>query len=118
MAKQKEVRSTNKRVLNKGHTLVTNAKRFIQENELSKIKIHTAIEKNIAKQMLPNSELIFYEITQEAISQGLDEAVLIDWNDYEDKYELLVVMNDMKKVEKFRVPVLYSKGYNLEELKV
>lgn len=118
MAKGREIQSTNRKMLGKGYTLVTDVKRFVQENELSEIKIHTAIEENIAKQMLPNSELIFYKTTQEAISQGLGETVLIDWNDYEDEYELLVVMKGMKKVEKFRIPVLYSENYNLEELRV
>jgi hypothetical protein len=118
IAKQSEIQSVNERMLGQGYTLVTDTKKFIQENELANIKVHTAIEENIAKQILPDSELFFYSTTQEAINQGLHQAVLIDWIDYEDEFELLVIMKGMQKHEDFRIPVLYSKDYNLSLMHV
>jgi hypothetical protein len=118
IAKQSEIQSVNERMLGQGYTLVTDTKKFIQENELTNIKVHTAIEENIAKQILPDSEFFFYSTTQEAINQGLHQAVLIDWIDYEDEFELLVIMKGMQKHEDFRIPVLYSKDYNLSLMHV
>lgn len=118
LAKQDEIGSVNEKMLGTGYTLVTNTKRFIQENDLSKIKVHTTIAKDIAKGILPESEIAFYSTMQEAITNGLSEAVLIDWNDYKDEYELLVVMNGAQKVERFRIPVLYSNNYDFEKLKM
>lgn len=117
-AEQNEIQSVNERMLGQGYTLVTNTKKFIQENELTNIKVHTAIEESIANQMLPTTEIIFYSTTQEAISQGLQEAVLIDWNEYKDEFELLVILNGMDKSDKFRIPILYSKSYDLERINV
>lgn len=117
-AEQNEVQTTNERILGEGYTLVTNAKKFIQENELASIKVHTAIAEDVAREILPNLEILFYSTTKDAVTNGLSEAVLIDWKNYKDEYELLVVMKDTKKVEDFRIPVLYSSSYDLEKLKV
>jgi hypothetical protein len=117
-AEQNEVQTTNEKVLGEGYTLVTNAKKFIQENNLESIKVHTAIAEDVARELLPNSEILFYSTTQDAVTNGLSEAVLIDWKDYKDEYELLVVMKGTQKVEDLRIPVLYSNNYDLEKLKV
>lgn len=117
-AEQNEIQSVNERMLGQGHTLVTSSKKFIQESELANIKVYTAVEENIAKKMLPNTEIIFFSTAQEAINKGLHEAVLIDWKDYKDEFELLVILKGIEKSEKFRIPVLYSKNYDLETINV
>ncbi len=117
-AEQDEIQMVNEKMLGQGYTLVTDTKNFIQENELANIKVHTAIEENIAEQIIPDSEIMFYPTTQEAIAQGLQEAVLINWNDYKDEFELLVILKGMDKSERFRIPILYSKKYDLQEINV
>lgn len=117
-AEQSEIQSVNERILKEGYTLITTTKTFIQEKELANINIHTAIAEDIAKQLLPYSEIQFYTTTQEAVHTGLQEAVLIDWKEYKEEYELLVVMKGTEKMVQFRIPVLYSNKYDLKKIKV
>ena len=98
--------SANETILRDGYTLVSNQRKIVQE--LSLLTVHTAVDKTIAQEMLPLSKIIFYETTEEAIKFGLNENVLINWNDFNDNYQLVVVMDGNQKVEKFRIPVLYS----------
>ena len=107
LAKQSEIENVNELALKNGYTLITNEKRFIQKSELQKIRIHTSLNKNIAEQILPDIDVVYYQSTEEAVSKGLIEAVLIDWRDFKDNYELLVIMDGNNKVKEFRIPVLY-----------
>ena len=115
-AKQNEMLYANEMLLGEGYTLVTNTKRFIQKKELENMRIHTSISKEDVGTLLPNSKIIFYSTTQDAVNNGLSEAVLINWKEYKEDYELLVVLNETKKVKDFRIPILYSKNHLFNKL--
>lgn len=117
-ARQDERLSANERILEEGYTLVTAKKKFIQEEELAGIKVHTALAQDIAEQLLPGSEIVLHPTTQEAVANGLAEAVLINWNEYNDQYALLVVMQGSQKAQRFRTPILYAKDQDLEHIRI
>ena len=115
LAKSSEI-SAKERILGKGHTLVGHDKKFIPRSGLDGLTVHTAVDADIARSLLPDSAIIFYNDTKTALREGMMDAALIDWDHFEDDYELIVVMDGVKKAEEFRIPVLYSKDINLEEM--
>ena len=94
-----------------GFTLAGRNKRLIRAEELKAMPIHTAAGKSIAEEYLPDSEnIIFHDSLSSAIEEGIDDAVLISWDDFPESGLSLVIPIDsqMNKIEKFRIPVIYS----------
>lgn len=101
--------------LRDGYTLVGNERAFIGKEELNNIQIHTYISKEKAQEQLPaNANIIVHESKNEAIEEGLKQALLIPWKDYKEEYELIIpAYPGGRKVEEFRAPVVYYN--NLDE---
>jgi hypothetical protein len=115
LAKSTELNNPERIYLETGYTLITSTKRFIDKTDLKQIRVHTALKQGIAEELLPENTIIYYNNYNEALA-GINEAVLINWEDFKDNYELLVVMDGNIKVKDFRIPVLYSINYNLSRL--
>ncbi|RLA80710.1 MAG: hypothetical protein DRG33_01930 [Deltaproteobacteria bacterium] len=115
IAKKNEIRANTKEIrLGEGCTLISDQKRLIDYQNLANMNIHTALYEKEAKNIISdNANIIYYKTLQEAIDNGIHEAVLINWNDYKDEYELLIPTENGGKVELFRTPVLYFN--NLDE---
>jgi hypothetical protein len=108
LATNNEKGSAHETILRQGYTLVSNQRKIVQKQQLNLFTVHTAVDKIIVEEMLPLSKIIYYNTTEDAIKHGLKEHVLIDWQDFKDNYQLVVVMDNYNKVEQFRIPVLYS----------
>ena len=97
--------------LRSGFTLAGRSKRFIGAEELKAIRIHTAADEEIAGEYLPGSQnIIFHDSISSAIEEGINDAILISWEDFPESDLSLVIPVDsrMNKVERFRIPVVYS----------
>lgn len=121
IAKKEELENVHFLKLRSGLTLIGNTKRFVLSSDLDNKIIHTAINDNIVDEYFSNTDnFVFYENKIQALENGFDDIVLIDWNDYEDNFELVIpIDNNMNKIEKFRIPVLYTFNKNfLENLNI
>ncbi|MGM5482673.1 MAG: hypothetical protein ACQESF_04385 [Nanobdellota archaeon] len=108
LAKSYELDAYEKR-LRKGFTLVGHEKKFISRSELEDSIVHTAAKKEKVKEYLPiKTKVVYYDSVEEAINYGLEELVLINWNDYTDELDLVIPVVGSDKIEKFRIPVMYS----------
>ena len=108
-AKEHEISDETKElILKPGFTLVSNYRGMIEENNLKQITVHTAIKKEVAENFYPNfPNWKFYDDNKAALLGGLSEAVLIDWTEWKDDFELLIPMNDTGKSPQFRTPIIY-----------
>jgi hypothetical protein len=118
LAKYSELQPAYVKQLGEGHTLVSSSKKFVDRRKLTGMEVHTALDRDIVESYIQDSQIIYYTSSEEAVFNGLAEAVLIDWEDYEDSMELVVVMDSGGKAEEFRLPVLYSMDYDLALLEV
>ena len=109
-AKKSELKEAFELKLRGGYTLVGKTKRLLRLDELTQKKIHTAVEKEEFSQYMPQTEnVIYHNSLEEALKNGINEVVFINWDDYSDDYELLIPIDDGgNKVEKFRIPIVYS----------
>ncbi|MFO7710455.1 MAG: hypothetical protein R6V53_01695 [Candidatus Woesearchaeota archaeon] len=106
IAKSYETDAYEKR-LRDGLTLVGNEKRFISMEELAGSTVHTAASE--VRQYLPEeTNVVYHDSVDAAIDAGLDELVLISWEDYADEMELVIPVQGRSKIPEFRIPVLYS----------
>jgi hypothetical protein len=110
LAKKSEIEDAYESRLKGGFTLVGKIKKIITLNELHESNIHTYVSEDYAKEfLLGASNIVFHDSFDTAIREGLNDIVLIDWNDYQDNLELVIPVDMyMNKIEKFRIPVLYS----------
>jgi len=104
------------KVSGEGHTLITDSKSMILKDELKNLKIDTVIPKEIVEKEFPELENVVYHKTlQDALDNG--KVQLISWNDWDDKFDLLIPVDEFNnKVKKFRVPHFYSKTNILNNL--
>jgi len=107
-AKQKEFIGYEK-VTGTGYTLITGSKSAILENDLPNLRIDTNVPKEIVEKKYPELKNIVYHSTlQEALDAG--HVQLIDWKDWDDKFELLIPVDVFNnKSKKYRLPRFYSK---------
>lgn len=107
-ARPYEVSSQTRQVsLREGATLVTAKTRAIDASDLGSVRIHTALPKEEVDRMLPgHMNIVSYSTTAEARSAGMDEAVLLDWEDVGDSDGFLLPMEGGARVERFRRPTL------------
>jgi len=98
------------KVSGEGYTLITNSKSMISKDDVVNIKIDTNIPKNIVEKEFPElKNVIHHKTLQEALDHG--DVQLISWNDWDDKFELLIPVDEFNnKIKKFRVPHFYSKN--------
>lgn len=103
----KDVKETT---LKSGYTLVTNKKIFLDYSQLLSLEIHTYLPNKETKDLISNNQsIIYYGSKQEAINKISEgKAVLISWEDWQDNFELIVVMEGSKKVKDFRGAFLYE----------
>lgn len=100
------------RMLKKGHTLIAPSKEFIYYNDLIKLKIYTAIDRDITEKKYPY--LYFEFLENEDILFDGKNIILISWDDFKNDMELLIPLNpDGSKIKEFRTPILYSMNPDL-----
>ena len=92
--------------LREGFTLISSQRGFVEKSQLQNLRIHTNQPEEIVREYLPDSEIIYYNSLEEALQNRLGEIVFIDWNDYNDN-ELIIPIENNKKIEEFRIPTLY-----------
>lgn len=94
--------------IGEGLTLITDSKRLIDISELHKIKIATYLsEEKIEMYKDDFLEVIYTENIDQALLSRDKNVILIDWKDFQDDFELLIPIKEGKKIEKYRIPVLY-----------
>lgn len=121
LAGKNELNNAFEKHLRQGLTLVGREKILIPISKLQNSRIHTAVDENLANEYFPNIEnVIFHESTESAIKEGIGDLVLINWNDYTDNLGLVIPVDNLgNKIEKFRIPVLYSyDDANIKNLEV
>jgi hypothetical protein len=118
LATSLEKGSAQELVIGTGYTLIGRQKIFISRSSLASAIVHTSVSDITAKELLPGSDIIFYDSLDEAVSNGISDAVLISWDDFKEGYNLIVVMDGVHKAPEFRIPVLYSINYNLSKLNI
>ncbi len=121
LAEKDELNNAFEKQLGEGLTLVGREKKIVHISQLQNSKIHTAVDEKLANEYFPNKEnIIFHESTGSAIKEGIDDIALIDWKDYTDNLGLVIpIDNTGNKIEKFRIPVLYSyNNANIKNLEV
>jgi hypothetical protein len=96
-------------ILESGFTLVSNQRGFIDYSQLGLIEVYAYSSPEEVLHLFSENQKINFVEKQEAlgkISQG--NAVLIEWEDWKDNFELVIVMNSSEKVRDFRGVFLYS----------
>lgn len=118
LAKEHEKTDMTEKILRYGYVLVTDRKQAITINQLLLLTVHTALDKEMAEEILPNVNIVYHNSTTQAISNDFNEGVLINWDEFIDDYELLLVYNGNVKLEKLTLPTLYSTNYDLEKINI
>lgn len=93
--------------LSSGYTLVSNEKKLIEYSLLKNLEIHTHLPEKTVNEFIPAAENIYFHNSFEETVFHLDKAVLINWTDFRDEFELVIPILNGLKVEKFRAPVIY-----------
>jgi hypothetical protein len=95
---------------NQGYTLISKEKKMIDYSSLHLIEIHTYISKETAEKLFPKkTKIVYHTEKEEAIKQIKNgKNVLIDWSDWQDEFELLIVMKGSEKAKEFRGIFLYE----------
>jgi hypothetical protein len=98
------------KAIKSGYTLVSNQKSFIEYSDLNFVDIYTYIPKERVSQYLLDNSKIIYSNDKQRILQMINEGkiVLIPWEDWNDDFELVVVMEGDKKSKEFRGAFLYN----------
>lgn len=103
-------------ILESGYTLVSNKKGFIDYSQLRQINIHTYLDSEIVERLVSSQNIVYYDSQQEVIDKISDgEVVLISWDDWNDEFELIVVMDGNEKAKDFRGVFLYEIQLNKRE---
>lgn len=119
LARSTEVDDAFELRLREGLTLAGKEKTMIHADDLSRIRIHTYFSEDESMKYIPMaSDIVYHDSLEAALDEGIDDVMLIGWDDYSENQErmdlVIPVDDDMKKVERFRIPVLYS--YDKEAL--
>jgi hypothetical protein len=94
--------------LGEGHTLIRRVGGFIEYASLQHVAVHTAANAEVAAALLPSGTSIHnHPSLDAAIREGLDSAVLINWNDIRDEHQLLIPTQNGAKVPAYRLPTMY-----------
>ena len=101
---------TKETILRSGYTLVSDKKGFIDYSQLHSIEVYTYLPEKITSSLIPTSSKIIYTDKNKIIKKINDKKiVLISWDDWDDEFELIVIMDGNEKVKGFRGVFLYEK---------
>lgn len=112
--------------LREGFTLIGSEKRMINVDEIKNENIHTFENESIVIEYLEDydssvlKKVVFYNSFEEAVNARINGIVFISWNDFRDDYSLVIPVDEKgNKIERFRIPIIYSFDESIiEELKV
>ena len=96
--------------LREGYTLVHREGEIINAQSLRFFEINTHLkEEDIINIPLFGAEINYYKSKEEVVdaTKKAGQAALISWSDWEDDFNLLIVMDGRKKVKAFRGNFLY-----------
>ncbi len=100
-------------LLEMGLTLISDEKGFVSYEDLENMEVHTYIDEEVVNDFINSESIFFHDDMDTALEEGLKTAVLISWQDWRDDFMLLIPIDGIKKVEKFRTPLLYTKEETL-----
>ena len=117
-AKQDEFVGYEKRLKSVGYTLIYLQKTMIDYHRLGEIMVHTYLSKDVVENNFPElGKIVYHDSLEESLKSG--EVNLIDWNDWNDSFNLLIPVDELgNKIEKFRTPILYSKDKIIEKIEI
>ncbi len=109
-AKLSEInKNTKETILKSGYTLISKQGGFIDFSQLANYEIYTSLSESIAESLALKDSKIIYLTKEEAIKKiNEGKIVLISWEDWNDNFELIVVMKGNEKVKDFRGVFLYE----------
>ena len=95
--------------LKNGYTLAYSQKTLIPSENLKELTIKTYISKIIVEKDFPFfNKVEYFNSKKECMKDSLSIPVLVDWNDFEEEYELLIPIDrNRNKLDVFRAPVVY-----------
>ncbi len=110
-AKQAEIsQQIDKHCLQKeGYTLISHQKGFVEFEHIGRLQVHTYLPENLVREKFPELKKIKFHPTKTAALQNVNstEVALIDWHDYDDRWELMIPVDEGGKIKKYRLPILY-----------
>ncbi len=110
-AKQAEISpQIDKQCLQKeGYTLISGQKGFIEFEYIGRLQVHTYLPETLVKEKFPELKNIQFHPDKNTALQNVNrtEVALIDWHDYEDRFELMIPVDEGGKIKKYRLPILY-----------
>ncbi|BEP29706.1 hypothetical protein [Helicovermis profundi] len=104
-----------KRIKN-GYTLAYSHKTSISKERLKELAIKTYIPKVIVEKDFSFFEQVeYFDSKKDCMKNSFSTPTLVDWNDFEEEYELLIPMDENRnKLNIFRAPVVYY-NENIDE---
>lgn len=101
--------NTKETILKSGYTLASNKKGFIDYSELPSIEMYTYSSNEVVSGLIPVSSKIIYNDKTEVLKKIQESKItLISWDDWDDDFEPIVVMEGNEKVKDFRGVFLYE----------
>ncbi len=100
-----------KEIIRDGYMLITKKSLVIDYKNLHHIEINTYVEEDVIDGLpLEDNKINYYKTKEEALMTIDDGAVvLLPWDDFEDDFNLLIVMDGGRKKKDFRGAFLYYK---------
>jgi hypothetical protein len=109
LAKKREINDQIQvKRLSNSYTLIGAFKTGIREDSVKTLDIATYLPEDKVKEFIPEAQNVrYFDNIEQALNSG-SFAVLIDWNDFKDDYELVIPVRDNGlKTLKFRTPTLF-----------
>lgn len=103
-ATNRELPGAEIKKLEPGKTIVTRRRQAITASELEDRDLHTYLPDKRLEDI--DIDVVRHKSWGEAVEKGLEEAVIVDWDDYRGE-PLLVVKNGEEKDGRFRTPFLH-----------
>jgi len=104
-----ELENYNLLILREGYTLIGPSQVFINYADLNNLVIHTYLDESIVDLYFENkNNFVFYDSFEDAIKTRNENVVFINWSDYSNSFELVIPVIGPNKVEKFRLPIIYT----------
>ncbi len=96
------------RIVRESYALVGGLGRPIHVSDLFRTRIHTYLSREKVERILPYHPAVVYHADKEqAIAQGWQELVLIDWRDYQDEPLIMPMVSPTERMGQFRDPFVY-----------
>jgi len=115
LSKDYEVsKDVKERRLDSGLTFVSSSKTFLDLSQIPLYKIHTYLSPEDISNYVSLENVVFYDSLKDISLEN--NLVLIDWNDFKEEHELVVILDKDVKVKKYRLPVFYSNYKDLNSI--